>query len=383
MKTAGIICEYNPLHNGHVHHIQEVRKTGVTHVICVLSDDFVQRGDVALLDKFSRAQLALSAGADLVIELPFPFSCASAEIYAGKAISLLHRLHVIDMLSFGASAHHEDLQRLSQADRHPEKIRECMKAGESYPAAVYHVMQEQDPALAEILKDPNHLLAVEYLRAMQSIHADFEIYAVRRNTVMHDSHETKGMFASASYLRKYFDQQDISDFIPPYTADLLATKTKAHFSRLERLILYKIRMMSEAELLQLPDMNASLAGRFCHARHADSLEAFLNAIRTKCVTLARIRRMIIYALTGIRKEDMQKEIPYARILAFHENSRDLIRKIRKNSEIPISTSLADLKAISPDFVRIQTQAADVYGLAQEKINSFEQEFRRKIIMQRS
>jgi len=390
MKTGAVICEYNPLHNGHVHHIRETKNAGVTHLIALLSADFVQRGDVALLDKFDRAELAVHAGADLVLELPVPYSCASAEFYAGGAVQILKRLNMIDVLSFGCSGNLKDLENLVQIseeikNRHQDRIREKLRAGCSYPLAVWEVMGEiGSPELSALLRDPNDILALEYLRAMKKYQAGFEAFAVRRETVMHDSSRTVREFASAGHIRELFASQgDYRAFVPDFTEERLSGGETALFSRLGRVILYRMRMMTESELLTLPDMTPDLAKRFLNARHENSLTDFLNAVKTRCFTMARIRRIVLSGLIGVQKADLQTEIPYIRVLAFSRKGAELLKFAKSRSKIPFGTSLTKLQNLSPEarrFAELDVRTADVYGLAKMHFTSAEQTFRRKIIM---
>ena len=186
MKTGAIICEYNPLHNGHQYQIQQTKNTGITHLIGILSDDFVQRGETAILNKFERAELALKAGMDLIIELPMPYSCASAECYARGAVQLLKHLNCIEILSFGSSANSETLQQLSelviQAENSSE-IQAYLKAGRSYPSAIFQAVAERNPESAKLLLDPNNLLALEYLKSIKKLNANIQPLAIARTSV--------------------------------------------------------------------------------------------------------------------------------------------------------------------------------------------------------
>ena len=203
---------------------------------------------------------------------------------------------------------------------------------------------------------------------------------VKRN-IPHDSRNCSETIASGSFIRECFNKgENYRNYVPAYTETLLNTTPTAQFSNLERIILYQIRKMTEQEFLHLPDMNDSLSGRFRKACQENSLEKFLHEVKTKCVTMARIRRILLYALTDIRKEDFRKEIPYARILAFNRKGTEILSQIRKSS-IPCGTSLAHFRGISAEtdrFLQIATRTADVYGLAQENISGAEADFRRKI-----
>ncbi len=397
MKVSAIICEYNPLHNGHLHHIEETRKNGATHLIGVLSSNFVQRGDVAMISKFDRAHLAVNAGIDLVIELPSPFSCAAAEVYATGAISLLNALGIVDELSFGSSL--GDMESifllkeasLSTTEIYGKQIREHMKKGESYPSAVWAVVQQRyGEHVSEMMHDPNNLLAIEYLKAMQKLNVSFEPFTILRRCVMHDSFETKESFASASFIRKCISEGDFSclDYVPSYTKKVISERIQqgkiANIRHLEKLILYKMRTISEEEILSLPDMNEPLMNRFFSARTENSLDAFFARVKSKCYTMSRIRRIVMCALAGIEKKMILKSPPYARVLAFNERGRELMNITRKTSKIPVHTSLAKLRNEGADekkFVCLEEKVSHIYGLAQETFSSAEEDFRARIVME--
>lgn len=397
MKVSAIICEYNPLHNGHVYHIQETRRKGATHIVCLLSSSFVQRGDVALLNKFDRAQLAVKAGADLVLELPTPFSCAAAETYASGAVSLLNQLGIVDELSFGCSTGDpESMALLTEASLsttqiYGDRIQERMKQGDSYPAAVWEIVRQRyGTQVAEKMSDSNNLLAIEYMKAIKRQKAAFSALTVQRICVMHDSNQTNGHFASASFIRQSLMNDDFSctDFMPDFTARMLAERITegrtATVKQLERAALYCMRTISEQELLALPDMNEPLARRFLAARNANTLDDMLAQVKTKCYTMSRIRRIVMCALLGIRKEILLLQPPYARVLAFNERGRELMGMAQKKSHIPIHTSLAKLREsgrAAEVFVGLEERASHVYGLAQHTISSAEEDFRARIILE--
>ncbi len=395
MKISGIVCEYNPMHNGHVHHIRKTRENGATHIIGLLSSNFVQRGDVALLDKFDRAKLAIHHGVDLVIELPVAFSNASAELYATGAVSILNNLGIVDELSFGSSC--SDLEclellteaSLSTTQQYLERIRERMRQGDSYPAALWEIVRQRyGNKVAGMMHDPNNMLAIEYMKAMHKVNAGFKPFTIERQCVIHDSMEPSDMYASASFVRKSVAEGDMAylDYVPEDTAKLIAQRTSegkiADVRRLERLILHRIRTMQPEELLELPDVNESLQNRIYAARHANSWDELLAGVKARCFTMSRIRRIMMAAVIGIRREDLRYYPPYARVIAFNERGRELMGYAKKKSRIPIGTSLAKLSEggrLANKFVRLEERATDVYGLSVEKMFSAEQEFRMKIV----
>ena len=396
MKVSAIICEYNPLHNGHVHHIRETRKHGATHILCVLSSNFVQRGDVALLSKFDRAALAVRAGADMVVELPSAFSCSAAEVYATSAVTLLDSLGIVDELSFGSSSGDiENISLLTEASLsttqiYGDRIRERMKQGDSYPAAVWEIVRQRyGNQVAGKMHDPNNLLAIEYMKAMQKLNVSFSAFTIPRRCVMHDEAEPSGQFASAGFIRKSVAEGDLGyvDYMPGYAAKLLSDRLAegrtASLRQLERAALYRMRTITTEELMQLPDVNGSLASRFYAARNAVSLEALLAQVKTKCYTMSRIRRIVMYALLDLRREQQTGNVPYARVLAFSERGSELMAIAKEKSRIPVNTSLARLRAESAAasaMVQTEERASHVYGLAQRTISSAEEDFRARVIM---
>ena len=395
MKVSGIICEYNPLHNGHVHHIRKTRQNGATHIVAVLSSNFVQRGDVALLNKFDRAQLAVKAGADLVIELPVAFSCAAAEDYATGAVSLLNCLGIVDELSFGSSTGDiEVIELLTDASMsttqiYGDRIVERMKAGDSYPAAVWEVIRQRyGNQVAGKMHDPNNLLAIEYMKAMRRTGSAFKPFTIPRRCVMHDSLEPQAQYASATFIRNSIMDCNLNyiGFVPSYTARMIADRIDqgrtATLHRMERAILYRMRTISEEEMMVLPDMTEALYNRFYAARKCSTLDELLASVKTRCYTMSRIRRAIMCAMIGIRREALKLEPPYARVLAFNDRGRELMGIAGKRSSIPIHTSLAKLRDANPAckaFVKMEERASNVYGLAQREITSSEEDFRARII----
>lgn len=395
MKVSGIICEYNPLHNGHVHHIRETRANGATHIVGVMSGNFVQRGDVALLNKFDRAKLAVNAGVDLVIELPVAFASAPAELFATGAVSILHDLGIVDELSFGSSCGDQEcLELLAEASlsttaHYRDRIRERMREGDSYPAAVWEIVRQRyGNKVAGMMLDPNNVLAIEYIKAMYKLETNIKPFTIQRQCVMHDSLTPSEMYASASFIRKSIADGDPSylDYIPRYTAQLLTRRIRegrtADIRRLERLILYRIRTMSPEELMELPDVNQSLQNRILAAKNANSWDELLAAVKTKCYTMSRIRRILMAAVIGIRREDQKYYPPYARVIAFNERGMELLAHAKGKSRIQIGTSLAKLSETSrlaESFVRLEERASNVYGLAAEDMFSAEQDFRAKIV----
>jgi len=394
MKVSGIICEYNPFHNGHLYHINKTRENGATHIAAVMSGNFVQRGDTAVIDKLERARLAVRSGADLVIELPVQYSIASAEAFAMGAVYLLDALGAVDELSFGSEC--GDVTKLlgametvnTIAVSHSDEIRSIMEKGYTYPRALSSVVNGINSEAASIIAEPNNLLAIEYLRAIKRLDSSIQPYTVKRINADHDGRNTENGFASASYLRERIQKRaDISEFTTSEWRSAITSAISkgetAALSRLERVILYKLRSSTTEEIAQIPDVGQGLEHRIYGARMAGSLDELLFTVKTKRYTMARIRRIILALLIGINKEDMKKLPPYGRILAFNERGREILARAKGTTKIPFASSIAKLSQLGDTaerFAELEIRASDIYGLALETVTSAQKDYRAKIMI---
>ena len=394
MKVSGIICEYNPFHNGHLYHIRKTRENGATHIAAVMSGNFVQRGDTAIMDKLERARLAVRSGADLVIELPVQYSLASAENFASGAVHLLDSLGAVDELSFGSEC--GDTRKLLKAMEtvdlaaltHADEIKSIMEKGYTYPSALNSVVNGYDPEAAAVIAEPNNTLAVEYLRALKRSGSAMEPFTVMREKAAHDGTEASDGFASASMLREMIENgESIDSFTTEEWAAAVRNAVKngetASMSRLERVILYKLRTCSVEEIAQICDVGQGLEHRIYGARMAGSLDELLFTVKTKRYTMARIRRIMLALLIGITKTDMEQLPPYGRILAFNERGREILARAKGSAVIPFGSSIAKLSQLGDTaerFAELEIRASDIYGLALDTVTSAQKDYRAKIMI---
>lgn len=375
MKISGIVCEYNPFHNGHMYHIEQTRKNGATHIISVMSGNFVQRGDTAVIDKFKRAETAVKCGCDLVAELPFPYAVSGAENFAKGAVCLLDAAGCVDEISFGSeSGDIKELMVVSSAIREcsamPE-MKSVMETGVSYPAAVSGLVRRYyGDTFADILDKPNNVLGISYINALDFFKSSVKPFAVSRNSVMHDSNEICGDFASASYIRqKILSGEGIDELcglMPEISADMVKNSVRADIKNLERVILYRLRTADRNELAQVPDVAHGLENRIISSAGETSLENLFMAVKSKRYTMARIRRIILNALMGIRKSDLEILPPYFRVLAMNKKGAEILNIMKKTSRIPFSVSLLKLSRINKDckrFAQTEALSTDIYNLA--------------------
>lgn len=395
MKITGIICEYNPFHNGHLYHMNQTRENGATHIVAVMSGNYVQRGDIAVLDKFTRAKLAVRGGADLVIEIPSVYALSSAEFYARGAVSILDSLGCVDEISFGSEAGSvEDLKKASEiaeeCSSSPE-LEEYLRNGMSYPNAINTMVYEKygkkaGNRIGEILASPNNVLAVEYLKALRRLGSDIQPATVQRKSVAHDSMVALNGIASASFIRKCIQEKmDFSDFVPDYVYSAyvraVSEKRRADIKNLERIILYKLRTITPEQLRSVPDVGQGLEYRIIENAVLTNLDEIFMNIKTRRYTMARIKRIFLNMLIGIEKRDLDILPPYGRILAVTERGRDILSKAKETGKIPFGTSLAKLGKSSEDaqrFSQIEGRASDIYALAQDKTGRGQSDFRARI-----
>lgn len=397
MKISGIICEYNPFHNGHLYHIRETRKNGATHIVAVMSGNFVQRGDVAVMDKLERAKLAVRSGADLVIELPVQYCLSSAENFAAGAVWILNSLGVVEELSFGSEC--GDIRMLYNAlgtiqnvalSCHDEIIN-IMEKGYTYPKALNSVINGIDSQTASVIAEPNNLLAIEYLRAMIKFSAKMKPFTVKRTGTAHDGTVASGNITSASDIRSRLVFEKSVRLIRPYTTSLWGDALEnamykgeiASLSRLERVMLYKLRTSSPEEISMINDVGQGLEHRIYGARMAGSLDELFFTVKTKRYTMARIRRIMLSILLGITKEDMKHLPPFGRILAFNERGRDILAQAKGIASIPYASSIAKLSQLGETakrFADIEIRASDVYGLSLGTVTSAQKDYRAKIMI---
>lgn len=367
MKTAAIICEFNPFHSGHKFLIDSAKAAGATHILAVMSGNFVQRGDVAVFDKFARAKTALDHGCDLVVELPERYSLTAAESFAAGAVQIITALGCVDMLAFGsesgdAAALKEAAGAVDYAGR-SDFFFEQLKRGKSYPAALDAALREfYTPDVAETVACPNNTLAIEYISALDNLGKSMELFTVKR-TAAHDGENAQNGSASGSAIRKMIlSGEDYSAFAPVCSAPT------ADIMRLERAILAKLRTLSSDDFERVYDCANGLGARLYKAvRAAGTLSELYFLTKTKRYTLARIRRAVLSAFLGLDKKFAAEKPAFIRILGMNARGREILSAA--NCELPIDTSLKALAGKSREAARqaaFTARCTDVYGLCFER-----------------
>lgn len=376
MKLIGIVAEYNPFHNGHSYQIEESRAAVGRNsaVVCVMSGDFVQRGEAAIFRKHARAEAAVKGGADLVIELPVPWSLSSAEGFSRGAVGLLGRLGCIDYLSFGSECGDLNvLNALSVAVTDPaldKLIKQELEQGVSYAAARQKAVEAEYGSIAEYLQSPNNILAVEYLKAINELHLRMKPLTIKREGSEHD-----GPGGSASDVRlKINNKQSISALVPKeskevYKREIKCGRGPVTMAELEDVIISRFRMIDEDVFCNLPDASEGLGNRLFAAAHEEStLDGVLSMTKTKRYALSRIRRMCMCAAIGITAEHTSGLPPYARVLAANDKGRQALRLISEKSTIPLITKPASVQNMPEECKRIfdiTSRAHDLFVMGYE------------------
>lgn len=367
MNIAGIIAEYNPFHRGHAWQIDETRRVlgADTAVVCAMSGHWVQRGECSLTDKWTRAAMALRGGADLVLELPTPWACASAETFARGGVGVLAATGVVDTLSFGSES--GDLEGLRRAaacldsEAYRAALRAFLDRGLPFAVCRHRALEALlGAAGAGFLERPNDNLGIEYLRALPP---ELGAVTVRRVGARHDG-APEGGFASASTLRSWLRQGKISraeDYLTEgWQGDV------ASMEWCERWALARLRTMTLAEAEALPDSGEGLAARLLTAgREAGSLEEVYALAKTKRYAHARVRRLTAWAMLGLTAADRPPEVPYLRVLGFTDRGREVLRAMKERASVPVLTKPAHARDLPPEALALfqrEARCTDLYGL---------------------
>lgn len=395
MKAVGLVTEYNPFHNGHLYHLNKAMElTGADISVAVMSGDFVQRGEPAVLDKYTRTSMALNSGVNLVVELPVNYAVSSAESFAAGALKVLDYIKA-DSIAFGSES--GDIERLSKlahilCDNEDTLYKEISKYtanGISYAAARQKVVEKlTDKDIAAMLTSSNNILAVEYLKAIIKNNYAIKPYTVQRQGDSYNDTDIRSEYASATALRENLKADNISEYIPVKAGLILSSNTnyiypdditEVLFTRLLDILFasnYDKNVFIE-NVMQYPDVSKEIAGRLYKSamdmitrtvpqrseskdNWAFSFGSLCEHIKTKEVPLSRIKRALVRITLGLDKKRMEKYVnePYIRVLGFDKKGQEYLSYIRKTVEVPLITKTADYKEMLLDDIH----AANIYNM---------------------
>ena len=406
-KVLGIVCEYNPFHNGHLYHLeQSKRMTGSNYTVAVMSGNFTQRGSTSLIDKWSKAEAAINCGVDLVIELPVLYATSSAENFAEGAVKILDSLKVVDYISFGAETSDTDILT-TFADilyKEPKKYKTLLShelgKGLSYPKARENalLMYLNDiRKYVNVLSSPNNILGIEYIKALKKYKSNIMPISIARfESGYHDTGYTSNI-ASATAVRNIVKNGGfdiLKRLLPAPSYGILMNNIKQghivpDLSVFEKQIIYNLRKMDVTEIAELPDVSEGLEFAIKKAANScNSIVEFLNIIKSKRYTSTRIQRILLYSLLGITKKDMalsRKQYPYIRVLGLNNRGKFLISEIAKaNPKLEIITSVKRFVDTNSNknlklMLEKDIWATDVYTVGYEYDSWNNLDFTKKIV----
>lgn len=361
MKIVGIICEYNPLHKGHVKQFEQIRAIlgDDTAIVCLMSGNFVQRGAPAIIDKSLRARAAICCGADLVLELPVTYALSSAEGFSSGGVRILGSF--CDYLCFGAeNADETILMQTASAllsDAFPPLLRKYLEQGISFPAARQAALEEMGID-GTLLESPNNILAVEYCKALLSQGSAMKPMPIHRAGSYHAKVADCENPSATSVRKLMLCSGDFKSLVPAAAFDIFAAAPLHTIDAGERAILSKLRTMADTEFEMLPYGSEGLWRKLMHAcRSEATLDGIIAATKSKRYTRTRIDRMIMCAYLGINLQDLLSPIPYTRVLAFNDRGRFALKAARRTGTF-LNAGEIDLS----DYGAKERQIGDLYGL---------------------
>ena len=408
-NVLGIVCEYNPFHNGHLHHLNESKKiTHSDYSIAIMTGNFTQRGDVSIIDKWSKTRMAIENGVDLVIELPTLYAISSAENFANGAIKLLDSLKIVDYLSFGSEC--EDISVLNdianvlcaEPDEYKTLLSHELSRGVSFPKAREKALMmylNDVRRFANVLTSPNNILGIEYLKALKRQNSTIEPICVKRQVSGHNDTKisTSSNYASGTAIRNACLSHNIEKLqhvIPESSFKILNENIKKgnfvnSISCFDKEIIYTLRKMSTDEIANLPDVSEGLEFSLKSAANScNSVVELLSMVDSKRYTKTRIQRILLYAILGITKKDMQisRNIkPYVRVLGFNDKGRGILSEISKrNRKLELVSSVKKFMDKGPNknlklMMEKDIWATNVYTLGYEYESKANLDYTEKLI----
>ncbi len=367
---VGIIAEYNPFHNGHLYHIEKVKEMFPNSpIILVLGGNFTERGDISILDKWEKTLIAINYGIDLVVELPFPFSCASADIFAKGSIDILNHLGVTDLVFGSESDDIEGIKRLVETQLFNKDfdslVQVYLRMGYNYPTSLSKALED---ITGKCYKLPNDILGISYVKSIISNNYKITPHTIKRTNDYHSKeleHKSIKSITSATSIRQaLMNNIDIKNFVPDITYKYLKKETIPKLDDYFNLLKYKIVSSNDLTIYNLVDsgMEAKLKKEILNSYSFDEL---INKVKSKNSTYAKISRMLIYILCDYTKEQARefKDIKYIRLLGFSNKGRVYLNKIKKDINIPLISKFTREKDKMLEYEYIITK---IYSLVFDK-----------------
>lgn len=360
MKSVGIICEYNPFHNGHLYHINKVKEMFPDHtVILIQSSCFTERGEVSIINKFDKTKIALNYGVDLVIELPFVFSTQSADIFAKGSLSLLNYLNC-EYIVFGSESNNIDtLKELAKiqlkSKKYDKLVKQYMDNGINYPTAMNKALTDLG---GKSVNNPNDLLGLSYIKEIIKNKYNITPVSIKRTNDYH-SLKANDKIISASAIRNLIkNKKRFKKYVPSFSYKYI---NKKNFdTKLFELLKYKINSDKNLALYQTVD--EGIENRIIkYINNVSTMDELISKIKTKRYTYNKISRMLIHILCNFTKDeaDKFKEITYIRVLGFNDKGKNYLNRVKRDSSIPIITNP---KSSNDEMLKLEHRVTDIYNI---------------------
>ena len=389
-NVLGIIAEYNPLHNGHIYHIQNAKEQAdADYTIAVITGNFTQRGNTSVINKWEKTKMTLAGGVDLVIELPTLYSISSAENFASGAIKILNSINMVTHISFGMEAN--DIASLNNIAnvlaKEPQEfssiLKNELKEGISFPKARQNAIVKYfgDTQYEQILKGSNNILAIEYLKAIKKQNKNLIPIGIKREKVFYNSKKIIEEYASSTGIRSLLlrnQLEDITRVVPSKSFNILLENLKRgtyclDLTTLSQMIFYKLRNMTLKDISNLPEVGEGLEKVIKESvGKTNNLIELINTCKYKRYTQTRIQRIFLYALLDINKQDMEmsrKITPYVRVLGCNKRGKWLLSEINNNATLITSVKKFETKNFNRKYKRmldIDKKASDIYTIGYKK-----------------
>lgn len=403
MNLLGLIVEYNPFHNGHKYHLEKSKEiTNATHTVAIMSGSFLQRGEPALFDKYTRAEMAVKNGVDLVIELPTLYACQSAEIFSHGAVATLNSLNCVNSLCFGSEEGNIDiLQTISEIlVKEPSDFKTTLKnfldEGIVFPVArnkaLYeyiknnHLLELSEDELQQVLNSSNNILGIEYIKSLIKLNSSIKPYTITRIASKYNSTDIESNICSATAIRNSLkdntDLKLIENVVPLHTFNEINHKINTNFNPVFDYMFYYLLsstiIRDVDNLTKYFEVNEGIENKiYSNVFTSKNLEELINSTKSKRYTMTKIKRTLNNILLGINRDDVIKvkdldRVPYIRILAFNNKGREIIKKIKTSSDIEIITKFSKISHVDdPIFdtlIKYDLKSSNMYNLIYYKNN---------------
>lgn len=366
MKIIGIVAEYNPFHNGHLYQINKIKeKYNDSLIIVCLSSSFTQRGEISILNKWEKTQIALENNADIVIELPYIYTVQSSDIFADASIRLLNELK-IEELCFGSENNNiESLVECAKTQLYNKQfdfiVKRYMDDGVSYPTALNNALKE----LINIeIKEPNDLLALSYIKTIYKNNYKIKPFIIKRTSVYHDLNSDENIISASNIRNKIKNNMDISNNVPKITLQILQNKTIEN--KYYEYLKYKI--ISEKNLDKYVDVEEGINNRIKkYIYKSNTLDELIQNIKTKRYTYNKISRMLNHILCSFTKDEnsLCNAVEYIRILGFSSKGQKYLNSIKNSLSLPILNVYDTIKYKS---LEIEKRITDIYSIIYDDIS---------------